>query len=118
MVPRHHTGALVQHTVRRSSGRVSNVSPIRKRKVRFDTKYAPGTIVSSTHPNAGSTTCLSRGRAMKYGIGVGRDGFQWSGKHRITRKAEWPRLDTAETHDRPREARNRQDAEGLLSRRS
>ena len=27
---------------------------------------------------------------MKYGVGVGRDGFTWSGTHRITRKAEWP----------------------------
>ncbi len=27
---------------------------------------------------------------MKYGVGVGRDGFRWSGTHRLTRKAEWP----------------------------
>ena len=33
---------------------------------------------------------LDDGKAMKYGIGVGRDGFRWSGQHRITRKAEWP----------------------------
>ena len=33
---------------------------------------------------------LPDGKAMKYGIGVGRDGFTWSGQHKITRKAEWP----------------------------
>jgi len=30
------------------------------------------------------------GKAMRYGIGVGREGFEWSGVERITRKAEWP----------------------------
>ncbi len=83
------TGALVQHKVRKSGRYGSNKSPIRKRKVRFDTKYAPGTIVVDTSERR-LYYVLSRGRAMKYGIGVGRDGFQWSGKHRITRKAEWP----------------------------
>ena len=29
-------------------------------------------------------------KCMRYGIGVGRDGFRWSGKHRVSRKAEWP----------------------------
>src|SRR5690606_38234653 len=33
---------------------------------------------------------MEGGKAMKYGVGVGRDGFTWSGTHRITRKAEWP----------------------------
>ena len=33
---------------------------------------------------------LGGGKAMRYGIGVGREGFEWSGVQRITRKAEWP----------------------------
>jgi lipoprotein-anchoring transpeptidase ErfK/SrfK len=33
---------------------------------------------------------LGDGKAMRYGVGVGREGFQWSGVNRITRKAEWP----------------------------
>jgi len=33
---------------------------------------------------------VGKGKAMAYGIGVGRDGFTWQGKNRITRKAEWP----------------------------
>lgn len=67
----------------------SNKSPIRKRKVRIDKKYAPGTIIVDTAERR-LYYVMKPGRAMKYGIGVGRDGFQWSGKHKITRKAEWP----------------------------
>ncbi len=33
---------------------------------------------------------LGNGRAVRYGIGVGRDGFRWSGTQSVTRKAEWP----------------------------
>ena len=33
---------------------------------------------------------MESGKALKYGIGVGREGFQWVGNHRISRKAEWP----------------------------
>ena len=33
---------------------------------------------------------LANGQALHYGIGVGRDGFRWSGTHRITAKKEWP----------------------------
>ncbi len=33
---------------------------------------------------------LGNGQAIRYGIGVGRDGFRWSGTHRITAKKEWP----------------------------
>ena len=67
----------------------SNKSPIRKRRVSIDKKYAPGTIIIDTSERR-LYYVMSRGRAMKYGVGVGRDGFQWSGTHRITRKAEWP----------------------------
>ena len=67
----------------------SNKSPIRKRQVRFDTKYAPGTIVVDTSERR-LYYVMKRGKAMKYGIGVGREGFQWQGTHRISRKAEWP----------------------------
>lgn len=49
----------------------------------------PGTIVIST---ASRTLHLVQpgGRAIRYGVGVGRDGFQWAGSHPITRKALWP----------------------------
>lgn len=67
----------------------SNRSPIRKRNVRFDEKYDPGTIIVDTTERR-LYFVKERGRAIKYGIGVGRDGFQWSGTHKVTRKAEWP----------------------------
>ena len=64
-------------------------SPIRKQIVDYDTDYKPGTIVVETGERR-LYLVLEDGKAMKYGIGVGRDGFRWSGSHRITRKAEWP----------------------------
>lgn len=67
----------------------SNKSPIRKRRVSIESSYAPGTIIVDTSERR-LYYVMERGKAMKYGIGVGRDGFQWQGKHRVTRKAEWP----------------------------
>lgn len=64
-------------------------SAIRKEIVDYQTKQAPGTIVIETDERR-LYLVLEDGKAMKYGIGVGRDGFTWSGTHRITRKAEWP----------------------------
>ena len=60
-----------------------------RRIVRYRTRHAPGTIVIDT-PNTYLYLVLEGGRAMRYGIGVGRRGFTWSGVQRITRKAEWP----------------------------
>ena len=64
-------------------------SAIRKQIVDYETNYKPGTIVIETGERR-LYLVLEDGKAMKYGIGVGRDGFTWSGTHRITRKAEWP----------------------------
>ncbi|WP_348271030.1 L,D-transpeptidase [Devosia sp. Root436] len=64
-------------------------SPIRKEIVTYETNHKPGTIVIETDERR-LYLVLEDGKAMKYGIGVGRDGFTWSGTHRITRKAEWP----------------------------
>jgi len=64
-------------------------SPIRKQIVDYETNHKPGTIVIETGERR-LYLVLEDGKAMKYGIGVGRDGFTWSGTHRITRKAEWP----------------------------
>ena len=60
-----------------------------KQEVFFRSTEAPGTIIIDTkdrflylvQPNS---------RALRYGIGVGRDGFQWSGLQKISRKLEWP----------------------------
>jgi lipoprotein-anchoring transpeptidase ErfK/SrfK len=57
--------------------------------VEYRTNEAPGTIIIDT-PNTYLYLVLGNGRAMRYGIGVGRDGFTWSGSQTISRKAEWP----------------------------
>src|SRR6201991_4991926 len=64
-------------------------SPIRKQTVNFAGNYAPGTIVINTAERR-LYLVQSNGQALSYGIGVGRDGFRWSGTHRITAKKEWP----------------------------
>jgi|ERR1051326_964251 lipoprotein-anchoring transpeptidase ErfK/SrfK len=55
----------------------------------FRTAEPPGTIIISTSERF-LYLVLGNNRALRYGIGVGRDGFQWSGLLRISRKAEWP----------------------------
>ena len=74
---------------RHGSGYRSNKSPIRKRRVRFGENHPQGTIIIDTSERRLYYT-LGKGRAMKYAIGVGRTGFTWSGRHRVSRKAEWP----------------------------
>jgi lipoprotein-anchoring transpeptidase ErfK/SrfK len=64
-------------------------SPIPRATVYFDSNYAPGTIVVNTAERR-LYLVLPNGQALRYGIGVGRDGFRWSGIHRITAKKEWP----------------------------
>jgi lipoprotein-anchoring transpeptidase ErfK/SrfK len=59
------------------------------REVAYDGKEAPGTIVIDT-PNHFLYLVEANGRAMRYGIGVGRPGFTWSGTHNISVKKEWP----------------------------
>jgi lipoprotein-anchoring transpeptidase ErfK/SrfK len=64
-------------------------SHLRRQIVPYSTHEAPGTIIVDT-PNTYLYYVLGNGRAVRYGIGVGRDGFRWSGTQNIVRKAEWP----------------------------
>jgi lipoprotein-anchoring transpeptidase ErfK/SrfK len=57
--------------------------------VDYRTNETAGTIVIDT-PNTYLYLVLGNGKAMRYGIGVGREGFTWSGVQNITKKAEWP----------------------------
>jgi lipoprotein-anchoring transpeptidase ErfK/SrfK len=57
--------------------------------VYFRTTEAPGTIIIATQERY-LYVVQGGGRALRYGIGVGREGFQWQGLLKITRKAEWP----------------------------
>ena len=61
----------------------------RRREVDYETSEAPGTIVVDTQKRF-LYHVLGNGRAMRYGVGVGDDGKQWSGRAVIRRKAEWP----------------------------
>jgi lipoprotein-anchoring transpeptidase ErfK/SrfK len=64
-------------------------SPIPRQTVRFESQYAPGTIFIDTSERR-LYLVLPNGQALRYGIGVGRDGFRWGGVHRISAKKEWP----------------------------
>jgi lipoprotein-anchoring transpeptidase ErfK/SrfK len=73
-----------------NTGRVAAVDNIyRPQPVFYRTHEAPGTIIVNTSDRF-LYLVQGNNRAMRYGVGVGRDGFQWGGVHRITRKAEWP----------------------------
>jgi lipoprotein-anchoring transpeptidase ErfK/SrfK len=60
-----------------------------RREVDFSANRKVGSIVIDT-PNHYLYLVTAPGRAMRYGIGVGRPGFTWAGQKSITRKAEWP----------------------------
>jgi lipoprotein-anchoring transpeptidase ErfK/SrfK len=62
---------------------------LKRQVVNYATREAPGTIIIDT-PNTYLYLVMGHGQAMRYGIGVGRDGFTWSGVQSITKKAEWP----------------------------
>jgi lipoprotein-anchoring transpeptidase ErfK/SrfK len=62
---------------------------LKRQMVSYATREAPGTVIIDT-PNTYLYLVLGGGQAMRYGIGVGRDGFTWAGTQSITRKAEWP----------------------------
>jgi lipoprotein-anchoring transpeptidase ErfK/SrfK len=62
---------------------------LQRQIVDYRTSEAPGTIIVDT-PNTFLYLVMGNGKAMRYGIGVGREGFTWSGSHPIVRKAEWP----------------------------
>ena len=62
---------------------------LRRQLVAYVTTAAPGTIVIDTAQTL-LYFVLGQGKAIRYGIGVGRDGFTWAGAESVTRKAEWP----------------------------
>jgi lipoprotein-anchoring transpeptidase ErfK/SrfK len=62
---------------------------LQRQVVPYATNEAPGTIIIDPAHTFLYLT-LGDGKAMRYGIGVGREGFEWSGTEHIVRKAEWP----------------------------
>lgn len=66
------------------------VDPVFLRQVVvYDTRERSGTLVVDTSAHF-LYFVLGDGRALRYGIGVAKTGFEWSGTHQVTRKAEWP----------------------------
>jgi lipoprotein-anchoring transpeptidase ErfK/SrfK len=57
--------------------------------VSYGSAESPGTIIIDT-PNTYLYFILGSGKAIRYGIGIGREGFTWSGVKNIERKSEWP----------------------------
>lgn len=88
--------AVVPGTREAPSGpRIENVDPsepvdarFQRQTVDYVTTQPAGTIIIDT-PNTYLYYVLGGGKAIRYGLGVGREGFTWSGTERITRKAEW-----------------------------
>ena len=63
--------------------------PFARQVVFFRSNEAPGTLVVHTSERF-IYVVMGNSRALRYGLGVGREGFQWSGLVKISRKAEWP----------------------------
>ena len=61
----------------------------KRQVVDYRTAEAPGTIIVDT-PNTFLYFVLGNGKAIRYGIGVGREGFTWAGSKTVEKKAEWP----------------------------
>ena len=76
--------------VRPETGSKKELPPqFRRTLVDYYTKEPAGTIIIDT-PNTYLYLVLGNGKALRYGVGVGREGFTWSGAERVTKMAEWP----------------------------
>jgi lipoprotein-anchoring transpeptidase ErfK/SrfK len=81
---------MIDRDTGRSIGPIGRSSPIPRTTVAFDgRKYEPGSIIINTAERR-LYYVLTEYSALKYGIGVGRDGFRWSGRHKVSAKREWP----------------------------
>ena len=61
----------------------------KRQLVNYESREPAGTIVIDT-ANTYLYLVLGGGKALRYGIGVGREGFSWAGAERVSRMAEWP----------------------------
>src|SRR5665213_3214596 len=62
---------------------------LQRQTVNYASNEAPGTVIIDT-PHTYLYYVLGNGQALRYGIGVGRQGFTWAGVQHVARKAEWP----------------------------
>jgi lipoprotein-anchoring transpeptidase ErfK/SrfK len=88
--PDNNTYASLPPEERPETGPRKELPPqFRRTMVDYRTREPAGTIVIDT-PNTYLYLVLGNGKAMRYGIGVGREGFTWAGAERVSRMAEWP----------------------------
>ncbi|MCD7059194.1 L,D-transpeptidase [Pelagibacterium xiamenense] len=76
------------HALQYQAAYVSHPALLRQ-VVNFRTSEAPGTLIVDTGQRF-LYLVMANGKAMRYGIGVARTGFEWSGTHRVSAKREWP----------------------------
>jgi lipoprotein-anchoring transpeptidase ErfK/SrfK len=82
------TGRVVDVTPSNASGRAA-ATPIPRETVNYIGPHRPGTIVVNAKERR-LYLVMDGGKALKYGVGVGRPGFEWGGSKTVTRKQEWP----------------------------
>ncbi len=98
----------VQQAAMRPAAPASRIDPqYLPQTVSYQTKEKPGTIVIDTN-NRFLYLVMEGGQAKRYGVGVGKPGFEWAGAHKVTRKAEWP------SWHPPAEMRAREAAKGRV----
>jgi lipoprotein-anchoring transpeptidase ErfK/SrfK len=83
------TGRVVNATPSNAGGGRAAATPIPRETVSYPGPHRPGTIVVNAKERR-MYLVLDGGRAIKYGVGVGRPGFEWGGAKTVTRKQEWP----------------------------
>ncbi len=81
--------AAMDHSVTDETDLTELAPNLRRQLVNYSANVAPGTVIIDTAQTY-LYYVIGDGTAIRYGIGVGRQGFTWSGVERITRKAEWP----------------------------
>jgi lipoprotein-anchoring transpeptidase ErfK/SrfK len=82
--------AFASPTARGAGPAAAGMDPrFNRQEVAYDGAHMPGTIIIDT-PNKFLFLVQPNGRALRYGIGVGRPGFEWAGVKHITNKREWP----------------------------
>jgi lipoprotein-anchoring transpeptidase ErfK/SrfK len=80
---------LTQQAITPSVAVTPQATAIPRETVAYDGKFAPGTVVVSTTERR-LYYVLGNGQAVRYGVGVGRPGFDWSGVKTVVNKREWP----------------------------
>jgi lipoprotein-anchoring transpeptidase ErfK/SrfK len=87
--PQERAPAMPQERITEETDAAPVPDHLRRQIVAYHRKEAPGTIVVDT-ANTYLYYVLGGGKAIRYGIGVGREGFTWAGVRTVGHKAEWP----------------------------